>query len=88
MKVKEEHEKAGLKFNIQKTSIMASCPSTSRQIDGETMQTGTELFSWAQKSLQTLTAVTKVKDACPLEEKLWQTAYEKAETSLADKTSA
>ena len=70
MKVKEEHEKAGLKFNIQKTSIMASCPSTSRQIDGETMQTGTELFSWAQKSLQTLTAVTKVKDACPLEEKL------------------
>ena len=70
MKVKEEHEKAGSKFNIQKTSIMASCPSTSWQIDEETMQTVTELFSWAQKSLQTLTAVTKLKDACPWEEKL------------------
>ena len=39
MKVKEESEKAGLKLNIQKTKIMASCPSTSWQIDGETMET-------------------------------------------------
>ena len=39
MKVKEEREKAGLKFNIQKTKIMASGPITSWQIDGETMET-------------------------------------------------
>ena len=39
MKVKEENEKVGLKFNIQKTKIMASGPITSRQIDGETMET-------------------------------------------------
>ena len=39
MKVKEESEKAGLKLNIQKTKIMASCPITSWQIDGETMKT-------------------------------------------------
>ena len=41
MKVKEDSEKAGLKFNIQKTKIMASCPITSWQIDGETMETVT-----------------------------------------------
>ena len=39
MKVKEESEKAGLKFNIQKKKVMASCPITSWQIDGETMET-------------------------------------------------
>ena len=39
MKVKEESEKNGLKFNLQKTKIMASGPITSRQIDGETMET-------------------------------------------------
>ena len=39
MKVKEESEKAGLKFNIQKTKIMASGPITSWQMDGETMET-------------------------------------------------
>ena len=39
MKVKEDSDKAGLKLNIQKTKIMASCPSTSWQIDGETMET-------------------------------------------------
>ena len=44
MKVKEESEKAGLKLNIQKTKIMASCPITSWQIDGETMETVTRLF--------------------------------------------
>ena len=42
MKVKEESEKAGLKFNIQKTKIMASGPITSWQIDGETMETVTD----------------------------------------------
>ena len=42
MKVKEENEKAGLKLNIQKTKIMASSPITSRQIDGETVETVTD----------------------------------------------
>ena len=44
MKVKEESEKVGLKFNIQKTKIMASGPITSRQIDGETMETVTDFI--------------------------------------------
>ena len=44
MKVKKESEKAGLKLNIQKTKIMASSPITSRQIDGETMETVTDYF--------------------------------------------
>ena len=68
MKVKEENEKAGLKLNIQKMKVMASGPITSWQIDGETMETG--LFSWAPKSLQVVTAVMQLKDACSLEEKL------------------
>ena len=72
MKVKEESEKAGLKLNIQKTKIMASSPITSWQIDGETMETVTS-FSWAPKSLQIVTAAVKLKDACSLKEKLWQT---------------
>ena len=44
MKVKEESEKVGLKFNIQKTKIMASGPITSWQIEGEIMETVTEYF--------------------------------------------
>ena len=55
MKVKEESEKVGLKFNIQKTKIMASGPITSWQIDGETMETET-LFGGAAKSLEMVTA--------------------------------
>ena len=73
MKVKEESEKAGLKLNIQKTKIMASSPITSWQIDGETMETVTDFILGAPKSLQIMTAATKLKDACSLEEKLWQT---------------
>ena len=49
---------------------MASGPITSWQIDGETMEAVTELFSWAPKSLQMVTAAMKLEDACPLEEKL------------------
>ena len=49
MKVKEESEKVGLKFNIQKTKIMASCPITSWQIDGETVETVTEFIFWGSK---------------------------------------
>ena len=70
MKVKEESEKAGLKLNIQKTKIMASGPISSWQIDGETV---IDLFSWAPKSLQMVTAVMKLKDTTSLEEKLSQT---------------
>ena len=44
MKLKEEREKAGLKFNIQKMKIMASIPITSWQIDGETVETVTDYF--------------------------------------------
>ena len=73
MKVKKESEKAGLKLNIQKTKIMASGPITSWQIDGETMETVKTLFSWAPKSLQMVTATMKLKDACSLERKPWQT---------------
>ena len=49
MKVKEENEKAGLKFNIQKTKIMASGPITSWQIDGETMETVANFIWGASK---------------------------------------
>ena len=70
MKVKEESEKAGLKLNVQKTKIMASSTIKSWQIDGETMQTVTDFFPWAPKSLQMVTAAMKFKDACSLEEKL------------------
>ena len=49
MKVKEEHEKAGLKLNIQKTKIMASGPITSWQIDGETVETVTDFIFLGSK---------------------------------------
>ena len=71
MKVKEESEKVGLKLNIQKIKIMASGPITSWQIDGETMETVANfIFFWTPKSLQMVTVTMKLKDACPLEEKL------------------
>ena len=69
MKVKEESEKVGLKLSIQKTKIMASGPITSWQIDGETMETVTDYFWGAPKSLQIVPAATKLKDAGSLEEK-------------------
>ena len=70
MKVKEESEKVGLKFNIQKTKIMTSGPITSWQIDEETMEIVTDFIYWAPKSPQMVTAAMKLKDACSLEEKL------------------
>ena len=73
MKVKDESEKIGLKLNIQNIKIMASGPITSWQIDGEGMETVTELIFWAPKSLQMVTAAMKLKYACSLEEKLWPT---------------
>ena len=64
MKVKEESEKVGLKFNMQKTKIMASGPITSWQINGETMDTVTDFILGAPKSLQKVTAAMKLKDVC------------------------
>ena len=70
MKVKEESQKVSLKLNMQKTKIMASGPITSRQIDGETVETVADLVFWPPKSLQMVTAAMKLKDTYSLEEKL------------------
>ena len=68
--MKEESEKVGLKLNIQKMEIIASGSITSRQIDEETMETVTDFVLGAPKSLQMVIAAMKLKDTCPLEEKL------------------
>ena len=73
MKVQEESEKVGLKLSIQKMKIMASGPITSWEIDGETVETMSDLFWGAAKSLQMVIAAMKLKDAYSLEEKLWPT---------------
>ena len=73
MRVKEESEKAGLKLKIQKTKIVASGPIISWQIDGEMMETVRDFILGGSKSLLMLSAAMKLKDACSLEEKLWQT---------------
>ena len=70
MKVKEESEKVGLKFNIQKTKIMASGPITSWQINGKQWKQWLTLFFGAPKSLQMVIAAMKLKDAYSLEGKL------------------
>ena len=71
MNVKMESEKVDLKLNIQKMKIMASGPTTSWEIDGETVETVSDfLFFWAPKSLQMVTAAMKLKDAYSLEGKL------------------
>ena len=66
-KVKEENENVSLKFNIQKTKIMASGPITSWQIDGDTVETVADFLFWAPKSLQMVTAAMKLKGAYSLE---------------------
>ena len=70
MKVKEENEKAGLKFNIQKMKIMASGPITSWKIDGGTMETVTDFIFLGSKITADWTAVKKLKDAHSSEENL------------------
>ena len=67
MKVKEQSEKVGLKFNIQKTTIMASIPITSHQIDEETMETVADFILGAPNSLQMVIAAMKLKDTYSLE---------------------
>ena len=59
--------------NVQKTKIMASDPITSWQIDWEAMETVTDFFSGASKSLQMVTAAMELKDICSLDEKLCPT---------------
>ena len=73
MKVKEESEKADLKLNIQKMKIIASGSITSWQIDGETMETLTDFIFLGSKITADGDYSVKLKDACSLEEKLWQT---------------
>ena len=70
MKMKEKSKKVDLTLNIQKTKIMASSPITPWQIDGETMETVTDFFFLAPKSLQMVTATMKLKGTCSLEGKL------------------
>ena len=72
MKVKEEskNKNVGLKLNIEETKIMASGPITSWEIYGETVETVSDYFGGAPKSLQMVTAAMKLKDAYSLEEKL------------------
>ena len=70
MNLKKKKKKAGLKLNIQKTKIMAPGPITSRQIDGETMETVIDFIFLGSKI--TADAAMKLKDGCPLEEKQWQ----------------
>ena len=70
MKVKEESEKAGLELNIQKMKTMASGPITSWEIDRKTVETVSDYFFGAPKSLQMVTAAMKLKDAYSLEGKL------------------
>ena len=72
MKLKEESENVRLKLNIQKTKIMAPSPITSWQYMGKQSKQWETLFGGAPKSLQMVTAAMKLKDACSLEEKLWQ----------------
>ena len=70
MKVKEEREKVSLKLNIQKTVIMVSSPITSLQIEGEKLEAMTNFLFLGSKSLQTVIAAMKLKDACSFEGKL------------------
>ena len=72
MKVKEESEKADLRLNIKKTKVMVSGPIASWQIEGKNRKQWHFVLG-ALKSLQTVTAAMKLKDACFLEGKLWQT---------------
>ena len=67
MKVKEDSEKAGLKSNIQKTEIMASCSITSWQIDGETMEIVRDFILGGSKSTAEGDCAMKLKDTCSLE---------------------
>ena len=74
MKVKEESEKGGLKLNIQKKKkIMVSSPITSWQVDGETMETVIDFILGDSKITADGDCSHEIRNACSLEEKVWQT---------------
>ena len=73
MKVKVQSEKVGLKLNIQKKKIMASGPTTSWEIDGETVETVSDFIFWGSKITADGDCTMKLKDAYSLEGKLWPT---------------
>ena len=73
MKVKEEIEKAGLKLNIQKMKMVASSPITSRQINGESMETMTDFILGGSKITADGDCSHEIKDAHSSEGKLWPT---------------
>ena len=84
LKVNEESEKVGLKLNIQKTKFMASCPITSWQIDGETVETVADFIFWGSKITADGDCSHEIKRCLLLGRKamITQTAYQKAETLL------
>ena len=73
MRVKQESEKAGLMLNVEKTKIMASGPNTSRQIDGEKVETVTDFIFLGSKITVDGDCSHKIKRHLLLEEKLWHT---------------
>ena len=73
MKVKEESEKVGLKFNIQKTKVMATGPITSWEIDGETAEIVSDFIFGGSKIMEMVTAAMKLKDTYYLKGKFWPT---------------
>ena len=73
MKVKEESEKAGLKFEIKKIKMMISGPTTSQQINGETMERVADFFFWDSKIIADGDSSHETKRTCSLEENLWPT---------------
>ena len=77
LKVKEESEKAGLKFNIQKTPIMASGPITSWQIDGETMETETDFISLGSKITADGDCSHEIKTLAP-----WKKSYDQPRQNI------
>ena len=73
LRVEEENEKAGLKLNMDKTNILASCLIASWQIDGGKLKTVTDFIFLGSKSLHSVTAVMKIKDTWP-----WKNSYNKS----------
>ena len=73
MKVKEKSKKVGIKLNIQKTKIMASSPTTSWEIDGETVETVSDFIFLGSKITADGDCSYELKDAYFLEGKLWPT---------------
>ena len=86
LKVKEDSEKVGLKLNIQKTKIMASSPMTSRQIDGETVETVADFIFWGSKITEDGDCSHEIKRCLLLERKVMTNSILKSrDTTLPTK---